>query len=141
MRFGGMLAEIKWDNTWRKGAITILGSGAVYDRRRRDRRCLFGYNYNDSRYYYSVADRNLYKKLFMVMNHFGRLLDKHPPRHRVYEMPEGSEGILVGIVELEWEYPGRIDRILDAIGFMSRWRDIAGAIERELLIVKAAEAL
>ena len=142
MRFGGMLVEIKWNTTWRNGAITILGSSAVYDRRRRDRRCLFDYNYNEVRYYYHfVADKNLYKKLFMVINHFGELLNKHPPRHRVYEMPEGSAEILSDIIELEWWYPGRTDPILDTIGFASRWEDIASAIDNEALVVKAAEVL
>jgi len=134
--------EISWNNTWKNGAITILGSSAVYDRRRRDRRCLFDYNYNEVRYYYHfIADKNLYKKLFMVMNHFGELLSKHPSGHRVYEMPEGSAEILQDIIELEWWYPGRIDTILDTIGFASRWEDIAEAIDREALVVKAAEAL
>jgi hypothetical protein len=136
-----MLVEIKWNTTWRNGAIAILRSSAVYDRRRRDRRCLFDYNYNEVRYYYYTADKNLYKKLFMVINHFGELLNKHPPRHRVYEMPEGSAEILSDIIELEWRYPGHTDPILDTIDFASRWEDIASAIDSETLVVKATEAL
>ena len=134
-----MLVEIKWNNTWNDGSITILKPGAVYDRRYH--RCLLDYHYDEVRDYHFGISKDTYNRLFIVINHFGKLVDKHPLGHRVYEMPEGSAEILQDIIDLDWRYSERIDAILDTIGFMSRWEDIASAIDSEALVVKAAEAL
>ena len=140
MRFGGMLVEIKLHNIWRNGAMVVMKPGIIYDR---DRPCLFYY------YYYDVNGANYlewdimeyrYRKLFMVIDHFGKLVARHPPGHRVYEMPEGSAEILQDIIYLDGRRPERIDAIIDAIDLTSRWEDIASAIEHEALTARGAEA-
>jgi hypothetical protein len=133
-----MLVEIKWSNLWRHGAMIIMKPGVIYDR---DDPCLFYYYGDDVVHHYEWDIRmDLYKKLFIVINHFGRLIAKHPPGHRVYEMPEGSADVLMTILKFKWRRSERIDAIINAIDPTSRWEDIASAIEREALATEAAEA-
>jgi len=131
-----MLVEIKLHNIWRRGSMIIMKPGVIYDR---DNPCLF-YYYDDELHYEWDIEWNLYNKLFIIINHFGRLIAKHPPGHRVYEMPEGSADVLMNILKFKWRHSERIDAIIDTIDLTSRWEDIASAIEREALIMEAAEA-
>ena len=116
--------------------MVIMKPGVIYDR---DNPCLF-YYYDDELHYEWDIRMDLYKKLFIVINHFGRLIAKHPPGHRVYEMPEGSADVLMAILKFEWRNSERIDAIIDAIDLTSRWEDVASAIVREALLLEAAEA-
>jgi hypothetical protein len=131
-----MLVEIKLHNIWGRGSMIIMKPGVIYDR---DNPCLF-YYYDDELHYEWDIGWNLYNKLFIIINHFGRLIAKHPPGHRVYEMPEGSADVLMTILKFKWRRSERIDAIINAIDPTSRWEDIASAIEREALATEAAEA-
>jgi len=133
-----MLVEIKWNHFWAQGEMIIMKPGVIYDR---DNPCLFYYYGDDVVHHYEWnIGWKLYNKLFIIINHFGRLIAKHPPGHRVYEMPEGSADVLMNILKFKWRHSERIDAIIDAIDLTSRWEDIASAIEREALIMEAAEA-